>query len=721
MLDQLSFAFGRRLPMLLQTEAAECGLACVGMIVGYHGMRFDLYTLRQRFSISLKGTTLHTLAQLAESLGMISRPVKLELDDVPQLRTPCVLHWNFNHFVVLKACDSRGATIHDPAFGVRHLSWKELSDAFTGVAMELWPGPSFERIAPPPAIQIRQLIGPIVGLYRALGQTLLLAAGIEVFAITAPLLLQWVADFVLVSWDQELLNLLVIGFALHLFMQQFIVFVRGWLLMILGTTMKMQWHANVFSHLLRLPLPFFEKRYLGDIVSRFGAIETIQKTLTTSLLEAILDGLMSVLTLTLMFVYSPRLGAIALVAMVLYAIGRWLWFAPLRHATEEQIVHAAKQQSHFLETMRGIRTIKLFQRQPERQSAWIGLLVDQTNAELRTNKIAMVYHAFNGVLFGIEHLAVIWLGAHLVMDQHFTIGMLLAFLAYKSQFDLRVSSLIDKVVELRMLGLQGERLADIVLTPTEADHGTATPSVGETQRPPSIDVRGLRLRYSDADPYVLDGVSLSIAAGECVAVVGPSGCGKTSLLNVLRGLIPATDGQVLIDGRSLDQLGLNALRQMTASVLQDDALFAGSIADNIAFFDRRPDRERIEHCARLAAIDDEVNAMPMAYSTMIGDMGAALSGGQKQRLLLARALYKQPRILILDEATSHLDLDCEERVNRAIAQLHMTRIIAAHRPQTIASADRIIRIENGQAFEVRRDVETGVDVEMESAAGRPPP
>eukprot|EP00456_Euglypha_rotunda_P039019 TRINITY_DN2999_c0_g1_i9.p1 TRINITY_DN2999_c0_g1~~TRINITY_DN2999_c0_g1_i9.p1 ORF type:complete len:720 (-),score=124.74 TRINITY_DN2999_c0_g1_i9:2621-4780(-) len=709
MLDQLSFTFGRRLPMLLQTEAAECGLACIGMIVSYHGMRFGLHSLRQRFSISSKGTTLHTLAQLAESMGMVARPVKLELDDMRQLRTPCVLHWNFNHFVVLKNSDARGATVHDPAFGIRRLNWKELSDSFTGVALELWPGPRFERASPPPAIKLRQLVGPIVGLYRSLGQLLLLAVGIEAFAITAPLLLQWVADFVLVSSDKELLNLLLIGFSLHLFMHQFTVFFREWLLMIFSTTLKMQWHANAFSHLLRLPLSFFERRYLGDIVSRFGAIETIQKALTTSLLEAILDGVMSVLTLALMFVYSTHLGAIALGAMGLYAIGRWLWFAPLRLAAEEQIVHAAKQQSHFLETMRGIRTIKLFQRQPERQSVWLGLLVDQTNAELRTSKISIVYHAFNGTLFGIEHLAVIWFGAHLVLEQHFTIGMLLAFLAYKGQFDLRVSSLIDKAVELRMLGLQGERLADIVLTPTEVDQGIATPSEVGGELAPSIEVRELRLRYSDADPYVLNGLSLSIAAGECVAIVGPSGCGKTTLLNLLRGLIPVSEGQVLIGGRSLNKLSLNHLRQITASVLQDDALFAGSIADNISFFDRNPDPTLIEHCARLAAIDEEIMAMPTAYSTMIGDMGAALSGGQKQRLLLARALYKQPSILILDEATSHLDLACEERVNQAIAQLRMTRIIAAHRPQTIASADRIIRIVDGKAFEVSRAGEAAPD------------
>lgn len=699
MLERLSFGFGRKIPLILQTEAAECGLACLGMVAGYYGLRSDLQTLRQHFSISLKGTTLAAMMQMAESLGMVTRAVRLDLEDLPQLRTPCILHWNFNHFVVLQKASSRGATIYDPAIGIRQITLDELSTAFTGVALELWPGARFTRATLRQRIKLHQLTGDISGLFRSLGQALLLALALEVFVLTGPFLLQWVADYVLVSSDRDLLDLLAIGFALHLIMQQFVVATRGWVLMFLGTTLKVQWHANAFSHLLRLPAAYFEKRHLGDVVSRFGSIDAIQKTLTSSFLEAVLDGVMAALTLLLMFIYSPKLGIVAVVAMSLYAIGRWLWFAPLRNATEEQIVHAAKQQTHFLESMRGIKTIKLFQRQHERQSVWLGLLVEQVNAELRTNKIALVYQVLNGLLFGAEHLLVIWLGAQLVIDQQFTIGMLLAFMAYKTQFDTRVSSLIDKLVEISMLKLQGERLADILLTPAENTLATARDPFDTQTLEASIEVRQLRLRYAETEPYVLDGVSLKVEAGECVAIVGPSGSGKTSLLNVLLGLVPPSDGQVLVGGRPLEQVGVNNLRQIAGSVLQDDALFAGSIADNICFFDHKPDRERIEECARLAAIADDIQAMPMAYNTMIGDMGAALSGGQKQRVLLARALYKRPRILILDEATSHLDVDREQQVNRAIAALRITRIIVAHRPQTIASADRVVVIAGGKVVE----------------------
>ncbi|PPE71968.1 ABC transporter [Solimonas fluminis] len=697
MLDGLSFGFGRRLPLILQTEAAECGLACLGMVAGYHGLRTDLQTLRQRYSVSLKGARLADMMQAAGGLGLSSRAVKLDLEDVPQLRLPCILHWNFNHFVVLQKVRGRHVTIFDPAVGIRRLPMDELSEAFTGVALELWPGADFVRAEARQKISLRRLTGDIAGLYPALGQALLLALVLELFFIASPFLLQWVADEVLVSSDRDLLNVLALGFGLMLLMQQVTTLVRGWVLMFLGTRLKVQWNANAFTHLLRLPAAYFEKRHLGDVVSRFGSIETIQRTLTTSFLEAILDGLMAAVTLLLMALYSLKLCAVAAAAMALYALGRWLWFSPLRRATEEQIVHAAKQQGHFLETMRGIKAIKLFQRQEERRSRWLGLMVEQVNAELRSSRITLLVQALNGLLFGIEHILVIWLGARLVMEQDFTIGMLLAFIAYKAQFDTRVSALIDKLIELRMLRLQGERLADILLSAAETTRGLAPGSTPELE--PSLEVRNLRLRYADQEPWVLDDVSFRIAPGECVAIVGPSGSGKTSLLHVLLGLMPPSEGQVLVGGRSLEQAGLDELRRITGSVLQDDVLFAGSIADNICFFDTRPDRAWMEECARIAAIDEDIQAMPMGYNSMIGDMGAALSGGQKQRVLLARALYKRPKILVLDEATSHLDVDRERQVNEAVRALRITRIIVAHRPQTIASAGRVIALAQGRLLQ----------------------
>lgn len=694
-LDKLSFGLGRTLPLILQTEATECGLACVAMVAGYHGYRTDLMSLRNLFPVSMKGATLASLIQVAGQLDLSARALKLDLDHLGQLRLPCILHWNFNHFVVLKAVGAKKVIIHDPGSGLRSLSWNEVSDAFTGVALELWPSPQFKPQEQRQSMPLRSLMGDVTGLLASCTQILLLAFALEVFALLAPFFLQWVIDNVIVTADRDLLTTLALGFGLLMLLQQAVSAVRAWVLLYLSTTLNLQWRANVFSHLIRLPVQYFEKRHLGDVVSRFGAIDIIQRSLTTSFLEAILDGLMTVVTLIMMFIYSPSLAGIAIAAMLLYAAIRWAWYRPLREATEEQIVHAAQQQTHFLETVRGVKAIKLFQRQDERRGTWLTVLVDQLNADVRTQKLQLFYKLLNGLLFGLENILIIWLGARLVLDGNFSVGVLMAFNAYKGQFDSRVSALIDKLFELRMLRLQGERLADIVLS--EAETMNETQYLSEPEIVPStITVRGLRYRYAAHEPFVLDGVDFTINAGDSVAIVGPSGCGKTTLMNVLLGILPAAEGDILVGGISLKQLGIGRLRQMVGAVLQDDSLFAGSIADNISFFDPTPDHAWIDECAQRAAIAADIAQMPMGYNTLVGDMGTVLSGGQKQRILLARALYKRPCILFLDEATSHLDVEKEKQVNEAVKALNITRVVIAHRPETIATASRVIVLMGGR-------------------------
>jgi len=694
-IDAIALRAGHRVPLVLQTEAAECGLACLAMIAGYHGHRVDMVDLRRQSSVSLKGVGLKQLISGARLLHLGARAVQLDLDDLGQLKLPCVLHWNFNHFVVLKSIDGSGVTVHDPSRGIRRVNRESLSQSFTGIALELWPDSGFEQQQDKPRIKLLDMMGKISGLYRSLLQVLLLALTLEVFSLISPFFLQWTIDNVIVSADRDLLSTLGIGFALLLVMQQAVSGVRSWVMMHLSTLLSVQWRANVFSHLLRLPTQYFEKRYLGDVVSRFGAVDTIQQTLTAAFLSAILDGLMTAATLAMMLLYSPSLAMIAIATMGLYTLGRCIWYRPLRNATEEQIIHAARQQSHFLETIRGIRPLKLFQRQEERRSAWLALLVEQINAGLRTQKLQLFYQQMNGLLFGVENLLVIWLGADMVMNGQFSVGLLIAFIAYKSQFDARVGNLIDKFFELRMLQLQGERLADIVLHPPEYTHSSIDPqslTTGEA----GIEIQGLHYRYAEQEPWVLDNLDLQITSGESVAIVGPSGCGKSTLFNVMLGILPVTQGQIRVAGIELGQLGLDGLRQLVGTVTQDDVLFAGSLQDNISFFDLNVDQPWLIECARIASIHNDIQAMPMGYNTLVGDMGTVLSGGQKQRVLLARALYKKPRILFLDEATSHLDVACEHRVNQAIQRLRITRVMIAHRPETIASADRVIRLQDGR-------------------------
>ena len=686
----------RHLPVILQTEASECGLACLAMVASWLGLHIDLPSLRLRFSLSRKGGNFEGLVRVASALGLDSRPLKLDMHNLPELQLPCIVHWNMNHFVVLKSVSSRRIVVHDPAIGVRSFTPAEFATHFTGIAMELSPGTEFAPRSEQASFTLRGLMGRITGLNRGLAQILALALALEVVVIALPFYLQWVVDQALLAADRELLAVLALGFGLLVLLQAGMGAVRGWWVATLSARLNFQWLGNVFGHLVRLPLEFFEKRHVGHIVSCFGSVSVIQKTLTTGVVQALVDGLMVAGTLLMMGLYSPVLLAVSLVATALYALLRWGVFRSLREASAEEIIHAARQQTHFLETAGGIQSVRLFGRGEQRRAGWMNMLADQFNAGLRVQRVHVTHETAQMLLFGLERVIVVWLAARMVLDAGFTVGMLFAYMAYKELFSARVAALIDTASELAMLRLHGERVADIVLAETEPGEAPSPVEMDLSRRAARIELRGVSYRYSPTEPWVLHGVDLVVEAGRCLAITGPSGCGKTTLVKVMLGLLPPTEGEVLFDGTPIHRLGLAHYRALIGTVMQEDRLFSGSLADNICFFDPEPDLERIEDCARLAAVDAEIREMPMGYHTLVGDVGIGISGGQKQRVLLARALYRQPRILVLDEATSHLDLRNERSVNDAVQAMALTRVVVAHRPETIAMADRVVEMVGGR-------------------------
>ncbi len=680
----------------LQSEAAECGLACLAMLSSAHGLRIDLAELRQRFSISLKGANLAQLIRHAEALGFATRPLRLELDEMNQLQLPCMLHWDLNHFVVLPKVSTSGGgkiTILDPAVGKRVLPMNEVSKHFTGVALELTPTPEFKPADLRRKVRLRDLVGKIFGLKRALINILLLAVGLEAVALVSPLVTQWVVDGALVSGDRDLLLLTVLGGGLLMIVQFLLSMARGWISLRMNQQLSIQFTANLFAHLLRLPLAFFEKRHVGDITSRFGSLAAIRGVLTQSSVSAALDGVMAIVTLAMMLLYSPKLSVVVLVALGLYLLLRWASFAAFRAANEERIVLSAREQSYFLETIRAVQPLKLFNRTPERLARWQNLMVDVQNRDLTTQKMDLWFSSANTLIFGVEGMLILYLGGTAVLERSMTLGMLLAFMAYKGQFAGRASSLINLVMQVKMLGLHAERLADIALEAPEDDRTRET----DTSRLlPKVEVRNVSFRYAEGEPWVLRDCTLTIEPGEHVAICGPSGCGKSTLLKLMLGLLKPDEGDIRIGGVSLKQLGPSQYRALIGTVMQNDALMAGSLAENIACFDPVLDQARVEAVAALAQIHEEIVAMPMGYQTLVGDMGSTLSGGQRQRILLARALYKQPMILALDEATSSLDADNERHVNQAVKTLPLTRITIAHRQETINAAQRVIVLGRGQ-------------------------
>lgn len=695
-----------KVPVVLQTEAAECGLACVSMVAQYYGDKRDMTHLRQHISVSLRGVTLKDIMDIAQQMAFQCRALKIEPQDLSQLTLPAILHWDMRHFVVLTKVKQERLTIHDPSIGKRSFTFDEASKHLTGIALEITPKDNF---SPPPArplLKLRNFFTRTVGFKRNLATLLALSALLQLFALASPYYVQTVVDDVLLQGNQALLTALAIGFTFLLLISIFTRVLRRFLILAVSSRLQLQMSASVFQHLLSLPLDFFAKRHVGDVVSRFGSLAHIREFLTTGLVTAFLDGVLAIITLVVMALYSVKLTLCVVLVVAIYLLFRIALIPVTKRLTTEKIALGATEQSHFMESVRGMLPIRVYHQESQRHSQWQNKLVATLNKDISLGKLNIGSDAVNQILFGIENIVVIFIAASLVMDNMLTVGMMLAFIAYKTKFTAAVDGLVSKFIELRMLAVHFSRLSDIVLTePAEttvlsqqSSPYTNVPSVsGATSsheiasNTPVIHLKAhnLSYRYGEGCKCIFENLNLSVSAGEIIAIVGASGSGKSTLLKCLMGLYAPFDGTV-----SHNTISSNH-SPVIASVLQEDMCLSGSMAENISCFDEIPNQEKVIRAAQLACIHDEICAMPMQYHSLVGDMGSSLSGGQKQRLLLARALYREPDILFLDEASSHLDIHNEHIINTHLKALNITRIMVAHRPQTIALADTVYQLVDG--------------------------
>jgi ATP-binding cassette subfamily B protein RaxB len=687
------FTNGRRVRLIRQTEMTECGLACLAMVAASHGLDVDLGSLRRRFQPSMRGASLKSLIGIADQMGLSGRPVKLPLEELKNLHAPAVLHWNLNHFVVLERVKRGKALIHNPDGRSKWYGFDELSNHFTGVALELRPADNFETGKQRERLKLSQLWRSMTGLKRALAQTLVLSLAMQAFVLASPYYTQVAIDSALPALDQNLLTVLAIGFGLLALVNAGASLLRSFVLLSAGSALSYGIASNIARRLFRLPVSWFEKRHVGDVLSRFQSVAPIQQALTQGAVAASIDGALAVLILAVMLFYSVKLTLIALAAFALYVVVRAVSFAIQRDAQQQAIISSGKEQTTMIESVRGIVTLRLFNREMSRHSLWQSRLADAVNANIQLSRVGIWQTSANTLIFGVENILSIWLAIGFVISGGFSVGMVFAFLAYKTQFTQRGASLIDQGIAFRMLGLHLERLADIALA--DQDTSFAEAPVDRWDLIGKIELRDVRFRYSPSDPYVLDGVNLVVEPGEHVAITGPSGGGKSTLVKIILGLLEPESGEVLIDGIPLKQFGYANYREQVGAVLQEDTLFAGSIADNIALFDDAPEMERILRSAQTAAIHDDIARMPMGYETLVGDMGSSLSGGQKQRVLLARAFYRQAKLLVIDEGTSHVDAAREASINDEISTVDVTRIVVAHRKETIDRSKYIYLMESG--------------------------
>ncbi|EPP8166265.1 peptidase domain-containing ABC transporter [Escherichia coli] len=723
-MDTLKWTGRKQLPLIRQTESAECGLACLVMMACWHGLQTDLPTLRERFSISTQGMTLQRLIECAAGIRLSSRAVRLEPEDLKSLSLPCILHWNMNHFVVLYKVRGSRLVIHDPDKGKITLSLQDAGKHFTGVALELTPASDFTARDERKKIRLRQLTGRTPGLLAAMSRIIIFALALEILTLSSPLLNQLVIDEVLVAADRSLLTVIIIALLLLSMTQMLLSLARQWASITLSVNFNMQWTVRVFHHLVRLPLGWFDARSKGSINARFEAVDTIQEALTTQVLEGILDVLLVITALCMMLLYSPEMTLIAVLAAIIYGVLRALWYPSLRQSAEDAWDAGARESGHFLETLNGILSLRINGVTAHREAAWLNLNIVRRNTQLRQSRQLMCYDIAHTLTGSVVSAIILWKGAGEVLNGTFTVGMLVAYLSYQMRFSSSISSLTDKYFSWRMLDIYNERLADIVLTPTEDYQQQPAQEDNDTSVFPSVfrgdvadgalvplSLEHITFSHKGGNKPILRGVSLTLHPGEVMAITGQSGCGKSTLVKLILGIHIPDEGTIRAFGIPHTHPDYFQVRQRIGTVLQDDHLFRGSIADNIIFFSGDRNHERMIQCARLALIDSDIMSMPMGYQTLIGETGGGLSGGQKQRILLARALYKKPGFLLLDEATSHLDVESEIQISQTLRQLGLPVLLIAHRPETIASADRVLYLADGCFMELRhkRTIDDGLN------------
>ena len=679
-----------RLPVILQADRAECGLACLAMVAGYFGYRAPMHEYRRRFRISQRGMTLLRLRNLAEQLDFKCRAVRVELGELSQLRTPAILHWDLDHFVVLKSVRRNSIFIVDPAIGARRVHFEDANKHFTGVALELAPTPAFTPKKQAGAeIRLSSFFTALRGLGKPLGAVFAMTVVLQVFALVMPLNMQFTVDHGIRQGDIHIVAALAIGFGLVGLIASTLSYFRSLLIQYVDNTSAFRMVTGLAHHMIRLPDTWFEARHTGDVMSRFDSTDPIRRFLVTGAFTMLVDILMAIGALGILIAYSWSLTLVVCSFLVLFATLNLGTYASLRNLTHKLIVAGAHERSSFIENIQSHRAIKLLGTETQREDAWGTRFVESINTGARLARFRIHLDFAASSIVSVEGVVMLLLVAVKVIDAEFTLGMLFAFMSYRGMFTGRVHALIASFVELRMLHLHRERVADIGLQERES---VPDRRGIEHELEGTVVVRSLSFAYNDDEGHVIDKLDLTVAPGEFIAIEGDSGAGKTAFVKLLCKLLSPSEGEIRIDGIEIGRLDTAAYRRQIGVVMQDDGIFSGSLLENIAVGGAEVDMDRVESAGRLACIHDDIVRMPMQYLTVVHHLGSTLSSGQRQRVMIARAHYRKPKLMILDEGTAHLNDSLQQEVLENMVRLKMTIIAVTHDVRVLERADRIIRL-----------------------------
>lgn len=680
----------RHLRMVFQSEASECGLACLAMIRGYFGGQSDLQQLRAQSRLGGDGISVKSLLDVSNRYALAGRAIKFELSELSELRLPAILHWDWDHFVVLEKVSRKCITVFDPAVGIRHYSMEELPLHVTGIAIEFTPKPEFQQAHDGPRLSLRKLLNGSVLDSTVFLKLASMSFVIQAFALLTPLYLQLVIDQTILKGDVDLLLVMASCFLTLFGLKTLLSYLRELKVMSLGSRLGFDLITGLSKHLFSLPLTYFERRESGDILSRFDSAGKITQTLTQDLVTVVVDGVFSVCALLLLYWYDSGIASVVLLAVMLVCGINFFAVLKERDLRAEVLVQGAKQQSRFLESMRHVATVRIFGVEQQKLAHWEDSYIEQLNASFRLSRHQLNYGTLKSLVLGAENILVIYLGAQGVISSNITLGQLMGIVFLKQHFISSVSAMIPKLAELKLLRLELDRVAEITSAePEPEDQGCALVSHSLAS---DIEFRNLSFRYHDNHAFVLKKFSCRIENSQLTALVGDSGCGKSTLIRLLLKLLPLQDGKIVIGGRDLTQFTRTDLRREISAVLHGDGLMAGDLAYNISLDHRDYDLNKLTSLCQGLGILDSIEKLPMGFSTQLGETGNSFSAGQVQRILLARALYQEPSILILDEALANLNLAAAKDVLRFVRLQGITTILVTHNKSLIDYADSQIRL-----------------------------
>jgi subfamily B ATP-binding cassette protein HlyB/CyaB len=690
-----------RFNLVEQAEEADCGAACLAMICKHYNIGLTLGKLREMANVSTEGATLESLARVGESLGFTTRGMKCTYESVLGFELPFIAHWEGYHYIVVYGVSKRHVWVADPARGFAKMTAADFEKGWTGTCLLFTASGAMAQARGGESPWVR-FVSYLTPFRSIIGHILLATLVIDVLGVAPPIIVQNVLDRVVVHHSMSLLTVLIIGLIItHLF-TRLTTLMRGFLTSYLGRNLDFTMISQFYRHTLSLPLEFFNKRRTGDIFARFQENLKVRNFLTEATISTVLNALMTFVYFTVMFLYSVKLSLFQIALMVPLVLLTVMVTPRLKQYARKGFEASTDAESLLMETLSGAETVKAMGIERPMRMRWEGRYVKALDVQYRAQRFDQIVGFTGQMLSAMCSAIILWVGASMVLNNELTIGQLIAFTMLMGSAMAPVMGLIGLWDQLQDVAVAMERLGDVLdlapeQKPEEIESRVVLPSV-------KGDIRfdGVYFRYAGAESrFVLENIKLEIKPGQLVAIVGQSGSGKTTLAKLIAGFYPATEGAIYIDGYDLNLVDKEYYRTQLGYVMQNNLLFSGTVAENIAAGEENPDRRRVMDVAKLADAHAFISAMPLGYDQVVGERGMGLSGGQMQRLCIARALYRDPRVLILDEATSALDSQSESNILRNMQGVlkERTSIVIAHRLSTIMNADKILVLYNGSVVE----------------------